>query len=215
MDSTAPDKFSRRTMKINICPKFGVLSLVTPNSITRECFSSPWSRLRPKPEGRTESVAHGADWITMRKYRQFIEGLRSLLLLTVRWCQLQTITCWTDKTTYVCYACISKCRYMHLRQNGYPEKKTPTQTHQADRRSTKQRQPMSWQKDFYQSWQRAEFREILTQAKCGNQHVAPLPYRPQSNAFIIAMLALYRPIQDSLPMHERTFTTEWRTDSCA
>ncbi|KRZ90227.1 hypothetical protein T08_2160, partial [Trichinella sp. T8] len=122
-------KCSRRTMKINICPEFGDLLLFTPNSITREC-SSPWSRLRPKPEGRTESVAH------------------------VRWCQLQTITCWTDKTTYVCYAFISKCCYMHLRQNGYPEKKTPTQTRQADRRSTKQRQPMSWQKDIYQSWQR-------------------------------------------------------------
>ncbi|KRX70611.1 hypothetical protein T06_784 [Trichinella sp. T6] len=51
-------------MKINICPEFGDLLLFTPNSITREC-SSPWSRLRPKPEGRTESVAHGADWITM------------------------------------------------------------------------------------------------------------------------------------------------------
>ncbi|KRX55943.1 hypothetical protein T09_687 [Trichinella sp. T9] len=137
-------------MKINICPEFGDLLLFTPNSITREC-SSPWSRLRPKPEGRTESVAHGADWITMPRRRR---GLRSLLLLTVRWCQLQTITCWTDKTTYVCYAFISKCCYMHLRQNGYPEKKTPTQTRQADRRSTKQRQPMSWQKDFYQSWQR-------------------------------------------------------------
>ncbi|KRZ57538.1 hypothetical protein T02_7224 [Trichinella nativa] len=124
-------------MKINICPEFGDLLLFTPNSITREC-SSPWSRLRPKPEGRTESVAHGADWITM----------------PLRWCQLQAITCCTDKTTYVCYAFISKCCYMHLRENGYPEKKTPTQTRQADRRSTKQRQPMSWQKDFYQSWQR-------------------------------------------------------------
>ncbi|KRZ83963.1 hypothetical protein T08_11625 [Trichinella sp. T8] len=51
-------------MKINIYPEFGDLLLFTPNSITREC-SSPWSRLRPKPEGRTESVAHGADWITM------------------------------------------------------------------------------------------------------------------------------------------------------
>ncbi|KRY16458.1 hypothetical protein T12_16443 [Trichinella patagoniensis] len=211
-------------MKINICPEFGDLLLFTPNSITRECFSSPWSRLRPKPEGRTESVAHGADWITMPRRRR-LHGQRenidnSSRDFVLRWCQLQTITCWTDKTTYVCYAFISKCCYMHLRQNGYPEKKTPTQTRQAHRRSTKQRQPMSWQKDFYQSWQRfgrtiarppcsrAEFREFLTQAKCGNQHVASLPYHPQSNGFIIAMLALNRPIQDSLPMHERTFTTE-------